>query len=62
MILEMGMLIGIVSREKCIILRKSGVEMPSDIQGLIYLRFEESVEEIQEKLRDKLNNLGFQIK
>ena len=57
-ILELGMLIGAIGRENCIILRKAEVEIPSDIDGLIYIPFSESVEEIKDKLKQKLKSLG----
>jgi len=57
-ILELGMLIGRLGREKCIILRKSDVELPSDIDGLIYIAYDKELSEIKSKLKDRLENLG----
>lgn len=56
-ILELGMLIGALGRKKCIIIRQADVENPSDIDGLIYLSFNEQVDEIKDKLRQKLEGI-----
>ena len=61
-ILELGMLIGAIGRERCIILKKTEVENPSDIDGLIYIPFDNDIAEIKEKLKQKLINLGLKIK
>ncbi len=61
-ILELGMLIGRLGREKCIIIRKSEVEIPSDIDGLIYISFDKKIDEVKDKLRVRLINLGIEIK
>ncbi len=60
-ILELGMLIGSLTRERCIILRQTGVEIPSDIDGLLYIAFDKEVEEIKDQLRTKLENMGIKI-
>ena len=61
-ILELGMLIGAIGRENCIILRQTSVETPSDIDGLIYIAFDKDIEEIKNKLRQKLEGLGLKMK
>lgn len=42
-ILEMGILIGAIGRSKVAILNKGDVELPSDVNGIIYLPFGESL-------------------
>lgn len=62
-ILELGMLIGALGRDKCIIVRQTDVESPSDIDGLIYLSFDRDVNEIKDKLKQKLESiLGIALK
>lgn len=60
-ILEMGMLMGKLGRDKVIILQKEGVQIPSDIQGLFVLRFKNHVQDTTPKLAKKLEELGFNI-
>lgn len=42
-ILEMGILIGSIGRKKVAILRKGEIENPSDVNGLLYVSFKDSV-------------------
>ena len=56
------MLIGSLGRKKCIILRHSSVEIPSDIDGLIYINFEEDIQNVKDKLKQKLEGLGITCK
>ena len=42
-ILEMGILIGSIGRHKVAILRKGDIEDPSDVSGLLYVPFKDSV-------------------
>lgn len=42
-ILEMGILIGAIGRSKVAILRKGNIENPSDVNGLLYISFNNSV-------------------
>ena len=42
-ILEMGILIGAIGRSKVAILRKGNIENPSDVNGLLYISFNESL-------------------
>lgn len=51
-VLEMGMLLAKLGRDNVAILQKnpSQTERPSDIQGLVYLPFEEKISEISQLL------------
>lgn len=60
-ILEMGMLLSSLTRERVVILQKGFVEPPSDIQGIIYLNFNDHVSEVAAKLASRLSACGFEI-
>jgi len=62
-VLEMGMVLGMLGREKVAILIKNTVRMerPSDIQGLIYFPFTDSVEEVKLLLAKEMNGQGLKI-
>jgi len=61
-ILEMGMLMGILGRNRVAILRKSDTEIPSDAQGILYLPFTKTVDEVKEKLKKNIEQAGLKIK
>lgn len=61
-ILEMGMLLSSLTRERVAILVKGHVEVPSDAQGIIYLRFNEHVKEVVPKLCERLQTCGIDLK
>lgn len=42
-ILEMGILIGAIGRNKVAILRKGNIENPSDVNGILYISFNNSI-------------------
>lgn len=58
-ILEMGILIGALGREKTIILKKENVEIPSDLNGILYIQFNEHIKEcgvaMLKHMKEKLN-------
>jgi len=58
-VLELGMVLARLGRKRVAILRKKTVEQPSDIDGLIYIPFDEKVEEIKLKLIQELLAAGF---
>lgn len=64
-VLEMGMLFAMLGRNKVAILLKKtddmSFERPSDIDGLLYIEFKNSVEECKEKLSKQLCTLGYSI-
>ena len=62
-VLELGMLLGMLGRPNVAILLKSSVAMerPSDIQGLIYIPFHDSVEEAKLSLAKEINARGPKI-
>lgn len=60
-ILEMGMLLSKLGREHTIILVKGNIERPSDLDGIIYLQYENHIKEVFGKLCDRLEGLGVDI-
>jgi len=60
-ILEMGMLLSKLGRKHTIILVKGNVERPSDLDGIIYLQYENHIKEIFGKLCDRLEDMGVEI-
>jgi predicted nucleotide-binding protein len=58
-VLELGMVLARLGRKRVAILRKKTVEQPSDIDGLIYIPFDEKVEEIKLQLTKELQAAGF---
>lgn len=62
-VLELGMFLAKLGREKVAILLKESVdfEKPSDIQGLIYIPFEKKVDEVAINLIRELSKQGYNI-
>ncbi|MEN3113215.1 nucleotide-binding protein [Uliginosibacterium paludis] len=60
-VLEMGMFLSKLGRERVAILHKGNLELPSDIHGLIYIPFNNSVQETKNKLAASLQKAGFYI-
>lgn len=60
-VLEMGMFLSKLGRERVAILHKGNLELPSDINGLIYIPFNNSVQEAKNKLAASLQKAGFFI-
>lgn len=61
MVLETGMLLSSLTRERIAIVVKGHVELPSDIQGIIRFNYNEHVREIVPKLCQRLKESGFQL-
>ena len=63
-VMELGMLLSKLGRSRvAIILNKcDSFERPSDIDGMMYLRFENNVSEIGPRLIQELNEQGYSIK
>jgi predicted nucleotide-binding protein len=58
-IMEMGMLLSSLTRERVAILVKGFVEQPSDAHGIIYLHFNDHVKEVVPRLAERLRTAGF---
>lgn len=60
-VLEMGMFLAKLGRKRVAILHKGSIELPSDINGLLYIPFKERVDEVKERVAAELQEAGFQI-
>lgn len=60
-VLEMGMFLSKLGRERVAILHKGNLELPSDINGLIYIPFTHSIQEAKNRLAASLQKAGFYI-
>jgi predicted nucleotide-binding protein len=60
-ILELGMFLVRLGRRRVAILHKGNLELPSDISGLIYIKFNKRVDEVKERLGAELQEAGFNI-
>lgn len=60
-ILEMGMLLASLTRDRVAILQKGFVEHPSDVNGIIYIPFNDHVKEVVPKLASRLQAVGIRI-
>lgn len=61
-ILELGMLIGALGRPNVAVLKKAGeLELPSDINGVLYAEFTSHVGQAVSKLGQRLREAGFDI-
>lgn len=62
-VLELGMLLAKLGRPKVAILirRQKDMERPSDIQGLIYIPFEDSVEDAKVQLAKEFDQQGIHV-
>ena len=60
-VLELGMFLMKLGRERVAILHKGNIELPSDINGLIYISFADRVSEAKNKLAASLQKAGFFI-
>lgn len=61
-VLELGMVLSRLGRPRVAILHKQSVELPSDIAGLIYIPFQERVDEVKTALFKELENAGYKPK
>jgi predicted nucleotide-binding protein len=61
-ILELGYLIGKIGRKRVCCLYKGDIELPSDIHGVLYKKFEKSVEECYRGILEELKAAGYEIK
>jgi predicted nucleotide-binding protein len=60
-ILEFGYFIGLLGRDRVCCLHRGNVELPSDMQGIVYIPFENSVEEIRFDVKKELQEAGYEI-
>ena len=60
-ILELGMVLASLGRERIVLLKKGALEMPTDVSGIIYLEFNEHVKEVAVKLATRMKGAGIKI-
>ena len=58
-VLELGMVLARLGRPRVAILHKQSVDLPSDIAGLIYIPFQERVDEVKTALFKELQSAGY---
>lgn len=60
-ILELGMVMASLGRERMVIIQKGTLERPSDTEGIIRIEFNDHVREIVPKLVQRLQAAGFEV-
>lgn len=60
-VLEMGMVFASLGRDRMVILKKGALEIPSDIDGVLRLEFNDHVKEVAVKLATRMKNAGIEI-
>jgi predicted nucleotide-binding protein len=60
-ILELGYFIGKLGRDRVCCIYKDGVELPSDISGVVYISFEKKVAECYADIRRELGQAGYKF-
>ena len=60
-ILELGMLFSSLTRSRMALLVKGHVELPSDIQGVIQLRYNDHIRDIVPRLAERLKECGIEV-
>ena len=60
-ILEAGMVMASLGRGKIAILKKGHLELPSDLQGIIRLEFNDHVKEVAAKLAKQMQSAGIEV-
>jgi len=61
-IFEFGYFIGRLGRERTCCLYKGNVTLPSDLNGIIYKRFDRSVEDVAYAITKELKNVGYKLR
>ena len=61
-ILELGYFMGLLGRDRVCCLYKGDLDLPSDIHGIVYISFKESVNEAGDKIVKELKAAGYEIK
>ena len=61
-VLEFGYFIGKLSREKICCLYKGNIELPSDMHGVCYVHFDNSINEVKGMILKELTEAGYEVK
>jgi predicted nucleotide-binding protein len=57
-VLELGWFMAHLGRERVLLLYAGDVEIPSDIFGIVYLQFKDSVREVEGRIQQRLRGCG----
>lgn len=57
-IMELGWFMAFLGRDRVILVYHGDLEIPSDIHGVVYLKFHNSIYEISERIRQRLKGVG----
>lgn len=60
-IFEFGYFVGLLGRDRVACLIQDGVEVPSDIAGIRYIRFHESIGEAKDEIVKELRAAGYKV-
>ena len=60
-VLEFGFFMGRLGRDRVCCLYREGVKLPSDMQGIVYIPFKKSLNEIRDKIAKELKAAGYNI-
>ena len=60
-VLEFGYFIGLLGREKVCCLYKGNIELPSDMHGICYVHFQESITEVKDTILKELNAADYKL-
>ncbi len=60
-ILEMGMVMASLGREKMVLIKRGAVDLPSDTQGMIYLEYNDNIKDIVPKLVQNMKEAGIDV-
>ena len=52
---------GLLGRDRVCCLYKGDVELPSDMHGIVYIPFKESVNEVRDRIIKELEEAGYEI-
>jgi len=61
-VLEFGYFMGLLSRDRVCCLYKGAIEVPSDMHGIVYIPFKDSISEAKEMIIKELRVAGYKIK
>ena len=61
-VLEFGYFMGKLNRERICCLYKGDIELPSDMQGICYVHFNNSVNEVKDMILKELREAGYEIR
>ena len=61
-ILELGYFVGQIGRSRVCCLYKGDLELPSDIHGVVYKKFEKTIDECYRGIIEELKAAGYEIK